>query len=146
MLNFFLFGFKVCLASEKQPSFLLTSYTGFHLFLFFSTTLLSRKLVICCTGFFISLSLSGPCGMASTLSTLFNCQATSDFQVNKGKSCYFFSLLIWHYWFFTPLEVFSPLILCLLSVFSHVLTLLQGSGIYVFSSPASKILVFSKAF
>lgn len=50
------------------------------------------------------------CGLASTSSILFNCQTVDGFPVARNKSCYFFSLLICHHWFSTPVELSSPLL------------------------------------
>lgn len=89
---------------------------------FSSTRLLNRKLYICCPHFFDSPSLSSPL-WSGFLVSAFNWPGyqwpSND---PKDKSCYFFSLLIWHYWFFLSVgTLFSLASLCLLGFFFHVL-------------------------
>lgn len=91
-----------------------------HLFLLFSTSLLNRQLCIWGPHSLLGSSVSSLCGLAPTFSILFNCQAVDDFPMAKDKSCYFFSLLICHHWFFTPSELSSNLLLCLLGFFFHI--------------------------
>ena len=112
--------FNFPLQNKLSSHDLLPLILGSHLFLLFSTSLLNRQLCICGPHSLICSSVSSHCGLASTFSILFNCRAVGDLPMAKDKSCYFFRELICHHWFFTPLELLTHLLLCLLGFFFHV--------------------------
>lgn len=141
--------FNFPLQNKLSSHDLLPLILGSHLFLLFSTSLLNRQLHICGPHSLICSSVSSHCGLASTFSILFNCTAVGDSPVAKDKSCYFFSLLICHHWLFTPLELSSHLLLCLLGFFFHVFApsssiFFQVSGIMSFPHLPTKFRCSSK--